>query len=164
MKCMLKRVYMRFQDDAAGGPVRVNSLALFGASLRFGLWTKVIMRDTVPSCPILTKGLAIHPYCRPRNVKVLFNSRYCCAPVAAAGRSTLCTLQWIFGRSLQYQSWNQYVCPVVQHLYSSLIFMIDSATKLEPVRLNSIYVVSADVDTSSHFSPWLLIPNVRIQQ
>ena len=41
--------YGRFQDDAAGGPVRVNSLALFGASLRLGLWTKVTMRfrDTV---------------------------------------------------------------------------------------------------------------------
>ena len=40
---------MRFQDDAAGGPVLVNSLALFGASLRLGLWTKVTMRfrDTV---------------------------------------------------------------------------------------------------------------------
>ena len=31
---------MRFQDDAAGGLVRVNCLALFGASLRLEPWTK----------------------------------------------------------------------------------------------------------------------------
>ena len=51
MKCMLEQAHMQFQDDMAGCPVLVNSLALFGASLGLGLWTKVTMWfwDTVPS-------------------------------------------------------------------------------------------------------------------